>query len=53
MVGVTAVDGSTSSPVRTSLLVLGSTNVKPIDVAFRDGDLGRATETCGSFWNCC
>ena len=35
-VGVTTADGGTSSPVRRSLLVLGSTMRKALDLALRD-----------------
>jgi hypothetical protein len=43
-VGVTTVDGGTSSPVRTSLLVLGSTMRKALDLALRDAP--ELTGTC-------
>ncbi len=65
-VGVTTADGGTSSPVRTSLLLLGSTMRNLLDLAavldlhdaleflcgcaFGDGGV---TGTCCGCWGCC
>jgi hypothetical protein len=61
VVGVTTADGGHSSPVRTSLLVLGSKMRKALDLALRDApELSRgcgfgngATGTCCGCWGCC